>query len=154
MTSVDETSVLKKRFQSPQKIYVYAGGVVLSDRTPCFTFELNALIDKYYVYQPGSSQFREMNLDIKIQKRMLKQALGELVDQVSDALSPTEPGTPQAYNKLFTVEGACITSLLDIPPDCHQLIACKDAFSPPDVREFISNAEKVESFADRMVAGT
>jgi hypothetical protein len=56
------------------------------------------------VYQPGSSSFREINLDIKIQKRMYKQALGELIEAAEDELKP-KSGPKPGYNKLFMVDG-------------------------------------------------
>jgi hypothetical protein len=83
---------------------------------------------------------------------MYAQALLEVIEKADGHLHPT--GKRVGFNKLFTNEGIQIMSLLDIPPDCHQLVVCKDVFFPADVRKIIDNSEQLNEFAERMICGT
>ena len=83
---------------------------------------------------------------------MYSQALAETIEKADDFLHPK--GKRCGFNKLFTADGIHIRSLLDIPPGCHQLVACKDIFYPADVQKIINNSEQLDEFAERMICGT
>ena len=46
-----------RRYQREQRIVIFEDGASISATTPCFQFELNSLLQQYYLRQKGDSQF-------------------------------------------------------------------------------------------------
>lgn len=55
----------------------------INQRTKFFSFELNKMLNQYFVYQKGSEATSNPVKDAKIQARFFEHGLLELLDQVN-----------------------------------------------------------------------
>ena len=125
---------IAKRYQKEQKIVVFEDGVEISNSTPCFVIELNSLLMKYYMQQKGPSEYTTYQEDVNSQIRMYQRAVSEILDQCSsrlynvEDLSPEEKvqldgAPPRVFNRLYSVYGQQINSLIEIEEDVCMMIA-------------------------------
>ena len=75
-----------RRYQREQRIVIFEDGASISASTPCFQFELNSLLQLYYLRQNGDSQFTTHQEDVTAQLRMYERAIVEILDSCGSQL--------------------------------------------------------------------
>ena len=106
----------------------------MSETTPCVVIELNSLLMKHYQQQNGASSFTTEQQDIHSQIIVYERAVEEILDLcrnhlvLEDEVSPEKinelnGGATKDFNRLYTVYGDTVTSLLQIEEDCCMLVA-------------------------------
>ena len=115
-----------------------AGQSVEENMADYFSFDLDEVIQRYYVYQNGKSLTSSVGQDILTQAQYYRYAVSELLEVANELWSSTategvkEEETGEyplrilkEYDQLYTCDGEVITSVLDIGKDVKFLIAGK-----------------------------